>query len=91
MSVRNSDDANKKQQEAEIYLIIFESIRQILDSFVTDLISTEVEFGKCLCEWVGDDVTKETKKDWHLRCYFREPLPDVVLLRHRYYCQRGSV
>jgi hypothetical protein len=50
MSVRNSDDANKKQQEAEIYLIIFESIRQILDSFVTDLISTEVEFGKCLCE-----------------------------------------
>ncbi len=52
MSVRNSDDTKKKQQEAEIYVIIFESICQILDSFVTDLIATEVEFGYCLCEKV---------------------------------------
>lgn len=40
MSVRNNDDTKEKQQEAEIYVIVFESISQILYSFVTDLITT---------------------------------------------------
>jgi hypothetical protein len=40
MSVRNNDDAKEKQQEAEIYVVVFESISQILDSFVTNLITS---------------------------------------------------
>jgi hypothetical protein len=77
----------KRRKKIDTYVVIFESLCQMLCSFGTDTIVSEVQFSKCLRKKVKIP-TREIKRDWNSRCFVGKWKTDFVSPRCRCCCQR---
>jgi hypothetical protein len=87
--MRESKDVNEREKRDYVnHGIIVESASQILNSFSSDSIISQVQSSQCLCKKVK---MKMEVKECNLPYYFRKHEPGVGLLLHGFHCFLGSV